>query len=110
MAPKKKSQPRITATLFPEVKRPMVFLGKIIGVPGSKWDSSSGRVSAAEKATIFKGMLRDHMCVHKFPNAVSPEKAWQLQEMDVTGSGSLEHGDSSGDRHLLAAQPKKFLK
>ena len=88
-----KSQPRITASLFPEVKRPMELLGTIIGVPGSEWGSGSGRVLAVEKATIFKCVLRDYICVHKFPNAVSPEKALQLKEMGVSGSGSLEHGD-----------------
>ena len=71
MAPKRKSQPRITASLFPEVKRPMDLIGKIIGVPGSEWSYGSGRVSAAEKATIFKCVLRNHTCVRKFPNAVS---------------------------------------
>ena len=63
---------------------------------------------AAEKAAIFKCLLRDHTRVHKFPNAVSPEKAWQLQEMGVSGSGSLEHGDSSGDIFWLPNQT--FLK
>ena len=87
-APKRKSQPRINASLFPEVKRPMDLFGKIIGVHGSEWGSGSGRVSAVEKATIFKCVLRDYICVHKFPNAVSPEKALQLQEMGVSGSGS----------------------
>ncbi len=62
--------------------------GKVIGVPGAEWGSGSGRVSVAKKATIFKCVLRDHTCVHKFPNAVSPEKAWQLQEMGGSWSGS----------------------
>ena len=75
----------------------MELVGKVIGVPGAKWGFGPGRVSAAKKATIFKCVLRDHTCVHKFPNAVLPKKTWQLQEMGVSGSGSLEHGDSSGD-------------
>jgi hypothetical protein len=70
-----KSQPRITASLFPEVKRPMELVGKVIGVLGAEWGSGSGRVLVAEKAMIFKCVLRDHTCVHKFPNAVPPEKA-----------------------------------
>ena len=64
--------------------------------------------SAAEKATNFKCVLRDHTCVHKFPNVVTPEKARQLQEMGVSGSGSLEHGESSGDIFWLPNQ--MFLK
>ena len=75
----------------------MELVGKVIGVPGAKWGFGPGRVSAAKKATIFKCVLRDHTCMHKFPNAVSPERAWQFQEMCVSGSGSLEHGDLSGD-------------
>ena len=82
------------------------LVGKVIGVAGAEWGSGSGRVLAAKKETIFKCVLRDHTCVHKFPNAVSPEKAWQLQEMGVSWSGSLEHGDSSGD--IFGCQtPKK---
>ncbi len=82
----------------------MELVGKVIGVPGAEWGSGSGRVSAAKKATIFKCVLRDHTCVHKFPNAVSPEKAWHLQEMGVNGSASLEHGDSSGGIFWLPNQ------
>jgi hypothetical protein len=75
MAPKRKSQPRITASLFYEVKRPMELVGKVIGVLGAEWGFGFDRVSAAAagKATIFKYVLRDHTCEHKFPNAVSPE-------------------------------------
>ena len=108
MAPTQKSQPRITASLFPEVKRPIELDGRVIGVPGAKWGTGSGRVSAAKKATIFKCVLRDHTCVHKFPNAVAPEKAWQFQEMGVSGSSGQEHGDSSGDIFWLPNQT--FLK
>ena len=108
MAPKRKSQPRINASLFPEVERLIELVGKVIGVPGTEWGTGSGRVSAAEKATIFKCVLRDHTCVYKFPNALSSEKAWQLQEMSVSGRGSLEHGNSSGDICWLPNQT--FLK
>jgi hypothetical protein len=103
MAPKRKSQPRINASLFPEVERLIELVGKVIGVPGTEWGTGSGRVSAAEKATIFKCVLRDHTCVHKFPNIVSPEKAWQLQEMGVSGSGGLSTATRAA-RHFLAAQ------
>ncbi len=53
----------------------MELVGKVIGVLGAEWGSGSGRVLVAEKAMIFKCVLRDHTCVHKFPNAVPPEKA-----------------------------------
>ncbi len=39
------------------------------------------------EATICKCVLRDHTCMHKFPNAVWPEKAWQLLQ-EIGGSGS----------------------
>ena len=101
MAPKQKSQPRITALLFLEVKQPMEIVGK--GRSACPEHRSGLRLrprfggGVAEKATIFKCVLRDHTCMHKLSNAVSPEKARQLQEMGVSRSGSLEHGDSSGD-------------
>ena len=37
-----------------------------------------------------------------------PEKAWQVQEMGVSGSGSLEVGDSSGD--VFWIKNSEFLK
>ena len=104
MAPKRMSQLRITASLFPEVKRPIKLVGKFIGVPRAEWGSSSGRffgVGGGVNATIFKCVLRDHMCVDKFPNAVSPEKAWQLQETDV--SGSVPHPTSRICNYVLRA-------
>ena len=82
----------------------MELVCNVIGVLRAEWGSGSGRVLAAEKAILFKCVLRDHTCVHKFPNAVPPEKTWQLQEMGASGSGSLEHGDSSGDIFWLPNQ------
>ena len=41
--------------------------------------------------------VRDYTLAHKFPAKSTPECAWQLQEMGVSGTGSIEHGDASGD-------------
>ena len=41
--------------------------------------------------------VRDYTLAHMFPAKSTLESAWQLQEMGVTGTGSTEHGDASGD-------------
>ena len=41
-------------------------------------------------------MVREHSALHKFTDGTVKE-AFQLQEMGAMGTGSLEHGDASGD-------------
>jgi hypothetical protein len=88
-------------------KRPMDLPGKIIGVPGSEWGSGSGHVLAAEKATIFKCVLRDNTCVHKFLNALSPEKTRQLQPGDGCKL-EWQPGARRLERQHLLASTKRF--
>ena len=97
MAPKrkvtKKQQP-ITELALPLLKKPLEQIGKQINVPGSFW---SGRMSAEERSTLYKCTVRDFTHTHKFPGEQAPRAAFQLQEMGVTGTGSTEPGDSSGE-------------
>ena len=102
MAPKRKSQSRITASLL-EVKQPMDEARR----QGHRRARSRmglrlrPRFGGGEGHNLQVRAARDHTCVHKFPNAVPPEKSWQLHEMGVSGNGSQEHGDSSGDQTFL---------
>ena len=69
------------------------LVGQTINVPGAYWQ---GRMSAAEKETLYKCVVREHSALHKFSDGTMKE-AFELQEMGAAGTGSLEHGDASGD-------------
>ena len=58
-------------------------------------------MSAAEKETLFKCVVRDHSALHKFITGHTSE-AFEAQEMGAAGTGSLEHGDASGDIFWIA--------
>ena len=89
----KKQQP-ITEHAPPLLKKPMEHIGKQIDDPGSYWE---GRMSADERSTKYKCTIRDYTFSHKYTTKPAPENAWQLQEMGVTGTGSTEQGDASGE-------------
>lgn len=61
---------------------------------GSYWD---GNQSAEEKNMLYKCTVRDFTPAHKFPTMQTLVAAVNLQEMGVTGKGSTEHGDTSGE-------------
>ena len=110
MAPRRKSPARalgrpITSILMPDLKHPLSYVGRRVGIPGALW---VGRQTAAELATEFKCTIREFSYAHLFSGGFVPEKAWQVQEMGVSGSGSLEVGDSSGD--IFWIKNSEFLK
>jgi len=110
MAPRRKSPARalgrpITSILMPDLKHPLSYVGRQVGIPGALW---VGRQTAAELATEFKCTIREFSYAHLFSGGFVPEKAWQVQEMGVSGSGSLEVGDSSGD--IFWIKNSEFLK
>ena len=78
---------------LPLIKKPLELIGEYINVPGTFWQ---GRMSAAEKETMYKCVVREHSALHKFTDGTMKE-AFQLQEMGAMGTGSLEHGDASGE-------------
>ena len=110
MAPKRKSsskksqatQPTITEHVLPLPKKPMELIGKQIGVPGAYWE---GRMSEEEKKQLYKCTVRDFKLLHKFPLAQVMEAAVSLQEMGVSGTGSTEHGDASGEVFWMPYNP-----
>jgi hypothetical protein len=103
---KAKQQPQITTHVLPLLKKPMETIGKQVNVRGDYYE---GKMTAAEKETLYKHTVRDFTNSHKFPNSLVPEAAVQLQEMGVTGTGSTEHGDASGAIFWMRYQPD-FLK
>ena len=78
---------------LPLIKKPLQIIGMYINVPGAYWQ---GRMSATEKETMYKCVVREHSALHKFSDGTMKE-AFELQEMGAAGTGSLEHGDASGD-------------
>ena len=53
-------------------------------------------MSTAEKATLYFCAIREYSAIHTF-SGNKKAQAFQLQEMRVEGTGSLEHGDASGE-------------
>jgi hypothetical protein len=78
--------------LMPLLKKPLEQVGKFVDVPGAYW---SGNMSAEEVAAMYKCAVRDFSYAHDFPGV--KHAAFQLQEMGPKGTGSLEHGDASGE-------------
>ena len=83
---------------LPLIKKPLELIGDHVNVPGAFWE---GRMSAAEKETLYKCVVRDHSALHKFINGHTSE-AFEVQEMGAAGTGSLERGDASGDIFWIA--------
>ena len=98
-------QVQITESALPLLKKPLDHVGKQIGFPGGFWE---GRQTAEEKATIYKCTIRDFSALHKWDGGRTPSAAFELQEMGVLGTGSLEHGDSSGEI-FFCSYPSPFL-
>ena len=103
--PKKRGRPKratntliqptiLESGLYPAIAVPMSLIGKHILVPGSYWPRSGQ--NREELATLYQCVVREYTSVHQFLNGKS-SPAWQVQEMGTSGTGSLEHGDSSGD-------------
>ena len=53
-------------------------------------------MSTAQKATLYFCAIREYSAIHTF-SGNKKAQAFQLQEMGVEGTGSLEHGDASGE-------------
>ena len=91
--PKGKSGQQAQLEQLPLIKRPLELVGQTINVPGAYWH---GRMSAAEKETLYVCVVRDFSALHKFMDG-STSQAFELQEMGAAGTGSLEKGDASGE-------------
>lgn len=78
---------------LPLIKKPLELIGTHINVPGAFW---VGRMSAAEKQTLYACVVRDFSALHKFIDGTTGQ-GFELQEMGAAGTGSLEHGDASGE-------------
>ena len=105
MAPKRRktgTQQRMTQHALQLLKKPMELIDKQIAVPGEYWQ---GRQSAEEMATLYLCTVRDFVFSHKFLTSAAPEAAVNLQEMGVTGTGSTELGDASGEIFWMPYQP-----
>ena len=46
---------------------------------------------------MYKCIVRDFTIAHRITTNAPPSKAFQLQEMGESGTGSLENGDASGE-------------
>ena len=92
-APPAKAAKQQQLEQLPLLKKPLELVGTQIKVPGSYWQ---GRMSAAEKEALYVCSIRDFSALHTFPDE-SKGQGFQLQEMGESGTGSLEHGDASGD-------------
>ena len=95
-------QPTILGHALPLLKKPMEAIGEQINVPGSYWE---GSISAEEKTTLYKCTVRDFTLAHKFPAQQVPVAAVHLQEMGISGTGSTELGDSSGELFWMPYSP-----
>ena len=58
-----KGKAPIQQQLLPLIKKPLELIGDHVNVPGAFWE---GRMSAAEKETLYKCVVRDHSALHKF--------------------------------------------
>ena len=107
MAPKRKSaaskkQQSIMEHALPLIKKPLEQIGKQVHIPGSFWQ---GNQTAEERtSTKYKCTVRDFTLHHKFPSSLVAEPGWELQEMGITGTGSTEQGDSSGEIFWMTNQ------
>ena len=77
-APKGKAPIQQQLEQLPLIKKPLELIGDHVNVPGAFWE---GRMSAAEKETLYKCVVRDHSALHKFINGLTSE-AFEVQELD----------------------------
>ena len=66
---------------LPLIKKPLEIIGMYINVPGAYWQ---GRMSATEKETMYKCVVREHSAMHKFIDGTMKE-AFELHEMGAAG-------------------------
>ena len=105
-APPAKATKQQQLEQLPLLKKPLELVGtQIKQVPGSYW---KGRMSAAEKEALYVCSIRDFSALHMFPDE-SKGQGFQLQEMGESGTGSLEHGDASGDIFWMQWAPTQGL-
>ncbi|KAL1515242.1 hypothetical protein AB1Y20_001876 [Prymnesium parvum] len=89
--------------VMPLLKKPHENIGKQVKVPGAFWE---GNMTEEEKETKYLCTIKRFEAIHMWPGNQPPSQAFELQEMGVTGTGSLEHGDSSGECFwLMYPQP-----
>ena len=91
--PKRKGAMQSQLNQLPLLKKPSELIGTQIKVPGAYWD---GRMSDEEKAMLYLCGIRDYSALHTFASGAKGQ-AFELQEMGAAGTGSLEHGDASGE-------------
>jgi hypothetical protein len=101
---KNKAQPKLIATLYPQLAKPLSAIGDFIELKGSEW----GGCPASEKDNWFKCTVRKFEAVHEFPGG-NKLPGFQVQEMGQSGEGSLEPGIASGDVFWVS-YPNPFLK
>jgi hypothetical protein len=58
---KRKAPQPITTNLLPLLKKPTEKIGVQIKLPGSFWELNEGRMSEAEKITLFKCTIIDFL-------------------------------------------------
>eukprot|EP00967_Tisochrysis_lutea_P040144 scaffold48171_cov27-Tisochrysis_lutea.AAC.1 len=84
---------RITGQFLPEIRSRGSVIGEQVAVPGSYWE---GRMTAEERNTKYLCTVLAYDPLYK-PITRAPGAYWKPQEMGITGTGSLELGDSSGE-------------
>jgi hypothetical protein len=85
-APKKTYKQTPIRNILPTLHRPASAIGRQIKVPGSYWE---GRMSEAEKQTMYTCNVLEFDAAHKFDN-LDRQAAFLVKEMGVDGRGSLE--------------------
>jgi hypothetical protein len=83
----------------------MSVLGEQVKIPGSFWE---GRMTPEERATSYLCTVLQYSLAHRLMPGDTPGQMWQVLEMGASGTGSTEHGDSSGDKFWVPHS--KFLK
>ena len=89
---------------LPLLKKPLEKVGLQVNVPGLFWE---GSMTAEEKQTLYQCTVRDFTAMHTFFGG-RKSQAFQMQEMGALGTGSLEHGDASGEIFWMP-YPMPFL-
>ena len=79
--------------MLPLLKKPLEVVGEAIKVPGAFWE---GSMTEDEKKELYICNVRDFSALHTFTGGMKGQ-GFELQEMGKTGTGSLEHGDASGE-------------
>ena len=94
---------------LPVLKKPLEQIGKQskqLGVPGKYWE---GRMTAAEKETIYLWLcaIREYSALHSFLDGTKGQ-GFQLQEMCKDCTGSHEHGNASGEIFWMNTRSRSY--